>query len=147
MLRTIVLSCCLLLSVGSGMAVAADELVRYPLQDALELERVKSEIAGGVAFYWGDEAHPEVIKKHGTYKTSKRTNGFGKDRGDACAWAMASALVVLKERAEMEGGNAVINIVSNIKNIEESSTTEYSCLAGRMMVNVALKGTVVTVAQ
>ena len=42
-----------------------------------------------------------------------------------------------------EGGNAVVNIVSNYKNKETSSETEYMCGNGALMAGVALKGTVI----
>lgn len=109
------------------------------------MEKVKNLFDDEISFYWGNAPHGKVTKKFGTYKTSKRTNGFAKVQSQACAWAMASSLAALRDRAQKEGGNAVINIVSNIKNNEESSETAYSCLAGKVMVNVALKGTVVTI--
>ncbi len=67
-----------------------------------------------------------------------------KENEDACARALASALLVFKDRARKEGGNAVIDLKSNLNDREEASATEYSCMVGSMMVNVALKGTVVT---
>lgn len=129
-------------------AQAEDVKEHYPIQSAMELEKVKNLFADGdIAFYWGNSGHPGVSKKFGNFKTSKRTNAFMKDREQACAWAMASSLKALRDRARREGANAVINIVSNIQDFEEASESEYSCLAGRAMVNVALKGDVVTVAQ
>ncbi len=146
MTRNIFLSGLILLCFGLSSAYAADTLVKYPIKESMELEKVKNLFADGdISFYWGNAPHGKVTKKFGSYKTSKRTNAFAKERSQACAWAMASALKALNDRAQREGGNAVINIVSNIKNNEESSETAYSCLAGKVMVNVALKGTVVTI--
>jgi uncharacterized protein YbjQ (UPF0145 family) len=125
----IVLVACFLAS----PVIAADVLERYSIAEAMNLEKVKALFGDDIA----------VSKTYGTFKTSKRTNAFGKTHVDACAWAMASALVGLRDRAAREGGNAVINIVSNIKNVEESSQTDFTCLAGSVMVNVALKGKVV----
>lgn len=45
--------------------------------------------------------------------------------------------------AHNQGGNAVVNIKSNHKNIETVSDTDYLCGAGNVMAGVALKGTVV----
>lgn len=126
---------------------AADVMEKYRVEDAMSLPKVQEVFNDDIAFYWGDSAHPSVSRTFGTFKTSKRTNALGKGRGDACAWAMASALAALRDRAYKEGGNAVINIVSNIKNRVDSSPTDYSCLAGSFVVNVALKGTVVTLAK
>jgi len=128
-------------------AHSADVKEKYPIKESLEYKNAKDRFSGNVSFYWGNQPHPSVVTKYGNFKTSKRTNAFGKARADACAWAMASALDALQDRAIKEGGNAVINIESNIKNNPESSQTEFSCLAGTMMVNVALKGDVVKLAK
>ena len=146
-MRNIFLSGLILLFFGMNTAYAADSLVKYPIKDSMELEKVKNLFDDDISFYWGTAPHGKVTKKFGTFKTSKRTNAFGKEQSQACAWAMASSLVALRDRAVKEGGNAVINIVSNIKNKEESSETAYSCLAGKVVVNVALKGDVVTISK
>jgi uncharacterized protein YbjQ (UPF0145 family) len=52
-------------------------------------------------------------------------------------------VIALQQRARKEGGNAVINIVSNYKNVVTSSDTEYVCGAGALMAGVAFKGRVV----
>src|SRR5262252_5676668 len=62
---------------------------------------------------------------------------------EACEWVFLSAVIALQERARKEGGNAVINIVSNYRNVVTSSETEYVCGAGGLMAGVALKGRVV----
>jgi uncharacterized protein YbjQ (UPF0145 family) len=147
MVRNVILSGLILLFFGMNSAYAADSLVKYPIKDSMELEKVKNLFDDDISFYWGAAPHGKVTKKFGTFKTSKRTNAFGKEQSQACAWAMASSLVALRDRAVKEGGNAVINIVSNIKNKEESSETAYSCLAGKVVVNVALKGDVVTISK
>jgi uncharacterized protein YbjQ (UPF0145 family) len=144
MIKKISMVCVLLLFSCVSLASARDAIEKVSINEAFEFEQVKELFADDISFFWGDQVHPPVIKKFGSYKTSKRTSAFGKDRVYACSWAMASALNALRDRAVREGGNAVINIVSNINNNEESSTTEFTCLAGRMVVNVALKGTVVT---
>lgn len=128
---------------GSSI-IAADVKKKFSIKEAMISSVVQDSLSGDVAMYWGDQPHPSVTKTIGTYKTSKRTNGFGKEKVDACGRALASVLIVFQDRAEKEGGNAVIDIKSNLKNHMESSSTEYSCLVGGIMVNVALKGTVVT---
>jgi uncharacterized protein YbjQ (UPF0145 family) len=52
-------------------------------------------------------------------------------------------VIALQERARKQGGNAVVNIVSNYKNVITSSETEYVCGAGGLIAGVALKGRVV----
>lgn len=146
-MRTVVIGFVMLLFCCVSSANAADVKEKFPVKDAMETGEIKALFDGSVKFYWGGQSHPPVAKKFGSFKTSKRTNAFTKSRQSACDWAMAAALDALQKRALREGGNAVINIVSNIKGIEESSATQYSCLAGSMMVNVALKGTVVKLGQ
>ncbi len=124
---------------------AADVKKKFSIQESMELSTVRDVLSGEVAMYWGDQPYPKIEKKYGTFKTSKRTNGFMKENEDSCTRALASALAVLQERAVKEGGNAVIEIKSNLHNNEELSATEYSCLVGKMMVNVALKGTIATI--
>jgi uncharacterized protein YbjQ (UPF0145 family) len=135
---------CVLVAVLATGASATDFKQKFSIQQAIQLEPVKRKLAGNVAFYWGKQPYPATAATFGTYKASRR---IGKDRMDistACALAMADALVSLRDEAERQGGNAVVDIVSNLKNEMESSESEYSCMVGRMLVNVALKGTVVT---
>jgi len=126
---------------------ANDVLSKFSISDALQNEKVKQSLNNDIALYWGDQSHKEIIKNYGSFKTSKRTNAFMKTKESACQWALASAVKALQDRAVKEGGNAVINIKSNIKNNEESSSTDFTCLAGSAMVNVALNGTVVNLAE
>lgn len=143
--RNTILVGALAFSVIASSAFARDVKYKMPLEEAKMYGPVWDVLSGGVAMYWGDQPHPKIKKEHGVFKVSKRTNGFLKQAGDSCPHALASALIELQAQAERAGGNAVIGIKSNIKNNEESSVTEYSCLVGSMMVNVALKGTVVTI--
>lgn len=146
-MKKIIAGCVMLFVMGLGQANSADVKVHFPINEALEQERIKAVLNPDIALYWGDQKHPRIKQDFGTFKTSKRTNGFGKSRSSSCSWGFASAIKELQDRAEKEGGNAVVNIVSNIKDRQESSQTEYSCLAGFAMVNVALKGKVVTLAK
>jgi uncharacterized protein YbjQ (UPF0145 family) len=125
-------------------ASAADVLQQLPIKHALENEKVKAAINSSIPLFWGDQKHPATVKDFGTFKTTKRTNAAGKSDEEACEWALASAIITMQERATREGGNAVINIKSNIKNQPYSSATNFQCLQGSLMVNVALEGTVVT---
>ena len=125
-------------------ASAADVKHKFSIEQALQLEPVKRKLAGNVAFYWGKQSHPAPLATYGTYKASRRIGKDEMDHSTACALAMAQALVSLRDEAERQGGNAVVGIVSNLKDEMESSEKEYSCLVGRMLVNVALKGTAVT---
>ncbi len=131
------------LFMAAASASAADVKKKFTLESARASSDVQDVLNGNIVMYWGAQAHPKVEKEIGVYKTSKRTNGFMKAEEEACSRALASALIVFQERARKEGGNAVIGLQSNIKNQVETSETEYSCLVGSLMVNVALKGKVV----
>ncbi|WP_419175756.1 excinuclease ABC subunit A [Desulfosediminicola sp.] len=134
-----------LLTLTATCALAGDVKKKFSIESARSSSSVQEVLNGDVLFYWAGQKHPQVQHSYGEFKTSKRTNGLGKAKDGACAHALASALKVFEKRAIQEGGNAVIDLQSNIKNQAESSATEYSCLVGSMMVNVALKGKVVTV--
>jgi len=142
---TLLLIPAVFLTLISVSAVSArDTLVQLPLKNALENEKVRSSISNSIPLYWGDQRHPAVTREFGKFKTSKRTSIGGKSDVEACEWALASAIVALQDRASREGGNAVINIKSDVKNQLHSSATSFDCLQGGMMVNVVLEGTVVT---
>ena len=76
-------------------------------------------------------------------KQIKKSNGFNKTDKEACEWVFLTAALELQERVQKEGGDAVINIMSNYKNVERSSETQYMCGNGTFTMGVALKGTVV----
>jgi hypothetical protein len=88
-----------------------------------------------------------VAKAIGEWGTNKKTNAFGKSDKAACEWVFLSAILTMQERARSEGGDAIINIRSNYKNIETSSETEYMCGAGAVIAGVAFKGEVVKLAK
>ena len=58
-----------------------------------------------------------------------------------------SVLVAMQDQARSQGANAVVDITSNYKKQEFSSSTQYECAAGAIMAGVALKGTYATVSR
>lgn len=137
----------ILLFTLASVASAKDTLGQFNLKQALKSEKVHEAIHHDISLYWGNQAHPRTIRKYGTYVSSRRTSAFGKSKETACQWALASAIKSLQDRATREGGNAVVNITSFIKDQVDSSTTHFKCLQGSVMVNVALRGTVVKLAK
>ena len=123
---------------------ARDDIQSFPIEPVLDSEHGKEKLVD-VALYFGDQAHPKVVKEIGEWSTSKKTNAFHKSDQEACDWAFLSALITMQQRALREGGNAIINIKSNYKNVETSSETEYKCGAGNVIAGVAIKGTVVEI--
>ncbi len=147
MIWKIIISCTLMIFMCGSSATAKDEMEKYSIQEAFQYNKVSTQFDGSVSFFWGNQSYPPVVTKFRSYKTSKRTSLLSKERDYACSLAMAEALKTLEERALKEGGNAIINIVSNVNNIEESSDVDFTCMVGRVVVNVALKGMVVTIGQ
>jgi uncharacterized protein YbjQ (UPF0145 family) len=131
----------------SAPAMARDTHHMFPLEDALNTEEAKEKLDPEIKLYFGKQKHPRIGKELGEWRTSKKTNAFGKEDKVACEWAFLSAALEMQERARKEGGNAVVNIKSNYRNMEKASETEYECGAGALMAGVALKGTVVKLAQ
>lgn len=125
-----------------SVAQARDTEHMFPIEDVLT--EYEERVHDDVALYFGDQSHGEVVDRHGEYPTSKKTNAFGKSDAEACRWAMLSAILALQERAQREGGNAVVNIRSYYDENEVSSETEYECEAGNVVAGVALIGEVVT---
>ena len=132
----------------SGMgaqALAADSWHQLSAQEAINSSLGQEKLQPEIALYMKGQSHPEVLKTLGEYKTNQRTNGFGKSAKSACDRVFISALMALQDRARKEGGNAVIDIYTITKDKEFSSATEYSCIKGGFVTNVALMGTVATI--
>ncbi|MDO3382073.1 excinuclease ATPase subunit [Gilvimarinus algae] len=131
------------LSLAGFQAEARDDGLMLPVEDVLTeyADRLDSD----VKFYFGKQSYPTPSKKLGEYVTNKKTNAFNKSDEEACRWVMLSALLQLQERAQSEGGNAVVDIRSYYKKNEVSSETEYECHAGNIMAGVALIGRVVKI--
>jgi uncharacterized protein YbjQ (UPF0145 family) len=128
-------------------ALARDDHQMHPIKDALETAAAQSKVDKGIKLFFGDQSYPKDAQLLGEWKTNKKTNAFNKSDKEACEWAFLSAVLELQERAEKEGGNAVVNIKSNYKNMERSSDSEYMCGSGALMAGVALKGTVVKISK
>lgn len=128
-------------------AQAADTKHMMSISAAMAANGAEARLGDGVKFYFGDQATPPVLEKLGSDKTSQRTNGFGKAHETSCNWVFLSAMLALQKTARQKGANAVINIVSNYKNVPMSSSTEFECHDGALMTGVALKGDFVRIAE
>lgn len=126
-------------------ALARDDVKEFSIADALATEQAKSILGDNVKFYFGNQLHSIVTKKFGEYGSNKKTNAFGKSDRQACEWAFLSALKSLRERAERQGANAVVNIRSNYKSNTTSSSDTFKCGSGAVMAGVALLGEVVEI--
>jgi uncharacterized protein YbjQ (UPF0145 family) len=124
-------------------ALARDDIKEFSIADALATEKAKEILGSDIKFYFGAQSHGAVAKKFGEFGTNKKTNGVGKSDRQACEWAFLSAMKSLRERAQREGANAVVNIRSNYRSNTTSSPDTFKCGAGNIMVGVALLGDVV----
>lgn len=127
---------------AASAAHARNTIDTYPIESALKSEEGK--LDDGVALYFGDQAHPGVTKSYGVVATNKKTNAAGKSDEEACQHVFLSAVIELQARARKEGGNAVVGIKSNYRNVSRSSSTEFTCGAGAFVAGAALTGEVVT---
>jgi len=137
----------LFVTFGIQAAAARNTALILPVSSVMSMPDAKQKLDGSVKFYFGKSGHPAVLKKFGNYVTNKKTNSFGKPDEEACNWAMLSALITLQERAQNEGGNAVINIESYYKRQANSLNSEFECHAGAFVAGVALRGDVVKLAK
>lgn len=136
----------MVLCAATMSAHAADKQVMMPLAAAMDSGTAKAKLGDSVKFYFGDQKTPAVLTRLGSSKTSQKTNAFNKSDAEACNWVFLSAMIQLQKHAQQVGANAVVNIVSNYKNNEVSSATEFECHVGNIVAGVALKGDFVKVA-
>jgi uncharacterized protein YbjQ (UPF0145 family) len=134
------------LMAASFSATAADKMIKFPIAGALAANDAQSRLGDSVKFYFAGQPTPTVITKITSDKTSQRTNSFGKSADTACNWVFLSAMLALQKRAQQVGANAVVNIVSNFRDVEMASATEFECAEGAIMAGVALKGDFVKIA-
>jgi len=126
----------------AGVADARDTRLKLPIKDAMAANDAQAKLGTEVQFFFGADG-PKPAQVIGTWASNKKTNFANRTDKEGCEWAFLSAMLSLRDRALMEGGNAVINIESNYKNLKFVSATEYECGAGAIMGGVALRGTVV----
>jgi len=146
MKKLISVAALLAVSLTSFQAQAADTMLKFPIAGAMAVNDAQNRLGDSVKFYFADQPTPKVLTKIASDKTSQRTNGFGKSAEKACNWVFLSAMLALQKRAHELGANAVVNIVSNFKDIEMASQTEFECADGAIMAGVALKGDFVKIA-
>ena len=146
MKKTVSVALMMIAATCAVQARAADNKVMLPIAAALEANDAKGRLGEEIKFYFAGQSTPTVLKKLGSDHTSQKTNSVGKSVETACNWAFLSAMLQLQKRAQALGANAVVNIVSNYKNIEFKSATEFECAEGAIMAGVALKGDFVKIA-
>lgn len=134
----------LLFALLPGISQARDTTHFLPFDQAVQEAMKAGRLDGSVKFYLAGNkpaGSVNVIKSGVT--TSQKTNAFNKSDEEACSWALQSALIRLQSAAKQAGANAVVNIVSNYKNVVYSDKQKYECHAGAIMAGVALKADLV----
>ena len=95
-----------------------------------------------IPIYMAGQNHPPGDKIEEN-KSNRRTNALNKSDQEACDVAFLSAIFALQDRALAVGGTAVVDIKSVTKNDTLTSATDYRCVAGAFVANVALTGTII----
>lgn len=131
------------LLVTAPIADARDTRHKFPIEAALAKAQASGQLAPGIKLFFGAQKHGKPTAQLGPARTNKKTNFFNKSDQEGCDWAFLSAMITMTQYAQRVGGNAIVNIRSNYKNIEFSSETEYECGAGNVTGGVAFVGDVV----
>jgi uncharacterized protein YbjQ (UPF0145 family) len=127
-------------------AYARNVTLMLPIAAALEATDIPDRPTGAVKFFFGNQASPQILTKLGSYVATPRTGAMGKSDERACNEALLWTLVALEKRAQQQGANAVVNIVSFYQKKEMSSATQFECHVGNVIVSVVLKGELVKIA-
>ncbi|EKE73706.1 excinuclease ABC subunit A [Gallaecimonas xiamenensis] len=130
----------LVLTLLSAPVLARDTIADYQVSEALAHPKAKEVLGDNIQFFFGKQAHGKVEKTLGESRTNQKTNAFAKSDKEACQWVFLSAMKALKNQAEANGANAVINIRSNYRNNLTSSDSTFKCGAGAIIAGVALVG-------
>jgi hypothetical protein len=136
--------CTLAVVALATVADARNDRLRLPLASVLNSPQARERLDHGVQLYFGRQPYPPPAQRLGVFSANEKTNFFNKTDEEGCNWVFLSAVRKLQERARKQGGNAVVNIVSNYKNQEFSSETEFECGAGNVVGGVALRGEIVS---
>jgi len=142
MWKITVITLSLALSTISSQAHARDDRLTLSIAEAYKNLDITNQMEG-IQMFFGDQPYPEAAKGIAIVRTNRKTNAFNKSDKQACEWVFLSTLLSLKERAFIEGGNAVVNIKSNYKNREFSSPDQFQCGVGAIIAGAALIGKIV----
>jgi hypothetical protein len=129
--------------VSAPVANARDTHQKFPLEQALAKAEASGKLVPGIKLFFGTQKYPKPTAQLGETRTNKKTNFFNKSDQEGCEWAFLSAMISLTQFAQRVGGNAIVNIRSNYKNVPFSSETEYECGAGNVTGGTAFIGDVV----
>jgi hypothetical protein len=96
-----------------------------------------------VPFYMHGQEHPALAKLISEPTSNRTTRGAFRSDEESCQVAVLSALIALQERAQKDGGDASVDIVSVTREQLTESATDHRCVAGSTTVHVPVKGKIV----
>jgi len=131
-----------LMGFASSTAQARETEHYYPVTDAAQSERGKEHLLP-IPFFLKGQSHPAVKEVISHVNTDRSTRGAFRSDEASCWIAFLSAMRVLQDRAEMAGGNAIIDVVSTTRGKQTESASDFRCVAGATIVHVGLKGSIV----
>jgi len=129
-----------ILLAAAQVSSAKDVIHDYPVDAALKGPNASN--LKKIPIYMAGQDYPAGDKIEDN-KSNRRTNAFNKSDQEACDIAFLSAIIALQERAAAVGGTAVVDIKSVTKNQDLTSATDYRCVSGAFVANVALTGTII----
>jgi len=126
---------------------AAPASARNTFHD-LDVAKAKAEGHGrenlqDVPVFMAGEKHAPVAQDLGVSRANRSTNAANKSDEKACQIAFLSAVIALQAKARALGADAVVDVRSITKNNDLESATQYRCVAGAFVANVALSGRMV----
>ncbi|MBE1159945.1 excinuclease [Dyella acidiphila] len=122
-----------------GLSMAADKIVHFPYQDAIDAATKAGKLDGTVKFYFAGNTPNGQVTVLDEMTINRKTNAFGKQDRTTCDWVLQSVLIALQDSAKKAGANAVVDIVSDYDN-EYRDAQNYECHVGFLMSGVVLKG-------
>ena len=84
---------------SSSEAMARDTRHMFSIAEALRTSAAEQQIDANVRLDFGNQSHPPVAIKLGTYTSNRKTNAFNKSDKVACERAFLSAILSLQKRA------------------------------------------------
>jgi len=135
--------------VVSGIAEARNDTLTFPIEAALTSGKAEGLLMQDIKLFFGKQATPEILQPHQILEVTinRKVNSLGKTDAQGCQLALLAALKELQERALKEGANAIVNIRSNLNDLEYSSENEFRCAAGTVVSAVSVKGRIVRLQQ
>jgi len=123
-------------------AQARNTEVFVPAESATRSQHARGYLLDIPCYLKGQSDAPQG-KALSTVTTRQATRGAFRSDEASCRVAFLTALRELQKEARRAGGDAVVDIVSVTRDVRSESPTDFRCIAGALVVHVALEGTVV----